>query len=63
HGGSIIMGILGLGFYLTNITGAAASAGRFNTFQERKFQQTIRDRFFNIDFVEQTSDIRFETSF
>lgn len=63
HGGSIIMGILGLGFYLTNITGAAASAGRFNTFQERKFQQTIRDRYFNIDFVEQTSDIRFDTSF
>ncbi len=63
HGGSIVMGLLGLAFYAANITGGAASAARYNIFQERKFQQEIRDRYFHLDFVEQTSDVRFDTSF
>ncbi|MCE9598333.1 MAG: hypothetical protein K8S54_10235 [Spirochaetia bacterium] len=63
HTGSIVTGLLGLGFYLVNITGAVASAQRYNNYQERKFQQNIRERFFNLDFVEKSSGIVFQTNF
>jgi len=63
HTGSLITGVIGLGFYLVNITGGVASAQRFNNYHERKFQQEIRDRFFNIDFIEKTSGINFEINF
>ncbi|MBL8018524.1 MAG: hypothetical protein JNM27_02570 [Leptospirales bacterium] len=63
HAGSIVTGILCLGFYLVNITGAVASAQRYNNYQERKFHQEIRERFFNLDFVEKNSGIVFQTNF
>ncbi|MCB1303035.1 MAG: hypothetical protein KDK37_02100 [Leptospiraceae bacterium] len=63
HGGSIVFGVAGLIFYLANITGASASAYRYNYFHERQFQQKIRERFFNLDFIEKQSGLSFETSY
>ena len=63
HGASIVFGVLGLFFYLTNISGAIGSAHRYNIYQERKFQQDIRDRFFNLNYVEKTSGIQFDFRF
>lgn len=59
-GASIFFGLVGLFFYATNITGAIVSAKRYNIYRERNFQQEIRDRFFNLDYVEQTSGISFQ---
>jgi hypothetical protein len=59
HTGSILTGLVALGFYLSGITGSAAAANRYNAYQERQFHNEIRDRFFNLDFVEKTSGIVF----
>ncbi len=59
HAGSIIFGLAGLIFYAANITGAIGSAHRFNYFQERKLQQKIRERYFNLDFIEKQSGLTF----
>jgi len=59
HTGSILTGLVALGFYLSGITGGAAAANRYNAYQERQFHNEIRDRFFNLDFVEKTSGIVF----
>lgn len=60
HGGSIVFGLAGLIFYAANITGAVSSAHRYNYFQERNLQQKIRERFFNLDFIEKHSGLTFQ---
>ena len=59
HGGSIVFGLAGLIFYAANITGAVSSAHRYNYFQERRLQQKIRERYFNLDFIEKHSGLTF----
>ena len=63
HGASIFFGFVGLVFYISNITGAMASAKRYNIYQERSFQQRIRNRFLNLNFLERTSGISFQSNF
>ncbi len=63
HTASGVFGVVGLFFYVTNIVGAVASAKRYNIHQERVFQQDVRDRFFNTDFVERTSGVQFRVKF
>ncbi|MCB1139631.1 MAG: hypothetical protein KDK23_12780 [Leptospiraceae bacterium] len=60
HTGSIVFGLAGLLFYAANITGAISSAHRYNFFQERDLQQKIRERYFNLDFIEKQSGLTFE---
>ncbi len=55
HTASILFGLGGLSFYFANIGSAVQSAYRYNNFQERVFQQTLRDYFFNTDTIEQVS--------
>ncbi len=59
HAGSIVFGLAGLIFYAANITGAVSSAHRYNYFQERRLQQKIRERYFNLDFIEKHSGLTF----
>ena len=63
HTASGVFGVVGLFFYITNIAGAVASARRYNIYQERVFQQEVRDRFFNADFVERNSGVQFRMKF
>lgn len=63
HTASGVFGFVGLFFYITNIVGAVASAKRYNMHQERVFQQEVRDRFFNTDYVERASGIQFRIDF
>jgi hypothetical protein len=53
----------GLVFYGANVVGAVSAARRYNQYHERAFQQSIRDNFFNTDFIEDTSGVKFTTSF
>jgi len=62
-GASVFFGVIGLFFYITNIIGGVGSAKRWNLYQERKFQQQIRDRFLNIDYAEKQSGVSFRTGF
>lgn len=63
HGASIVAGIIGLMFYFSSAAGAYGAAHRYNVYHERRFQQKIRERFFNLDFIESTSGIEFKTGF
>jgi tetratricopeptide (TPR) repeat protein len=63
HTGSALLGTVGALFYLSGITGAASSANRFNIYQERLFQQEIRDRYLNLDAVERSSGIAIRASY
>lgn len=59
HTGSLITGLLAASFYVAGITGATAAANRYNAYHERQFHAEIRERFFNLDFVEKSSGITF----
>ena len=64
HVASSIFGLVGLIFYLANVNGAVQSAYRYNNYQERQFHQRIREEYFNLDYVEQTSGVEiFRESF
>ncbi len=63
HGASVAAGAVGLFYYATNLTGAAASARRYNIHQERLFQQRVRDTFLNLGFVEQRAQVGFQSKF
>ena len=63
HIGSGIFGVIGLVFYLANVSGAYQTAHRYNAYQERKFHQEVRDAFFHLDYIEKTSGVVFETNF
>ncbi len=63
HTASVLYGLIGLLFYASNITGAVNSATRFNTHQERLFQERVRNTFFNLERVEQVVDLRFQKRF
>lgn len=63
HAASIVVGSVGLVFYTSNIAGAMAAAKEYNTYQERLFQQEIRNNFFNLDYVERSAGFRFTTKF
>ncbi len=63
HTASGIFGFVALIFYLSNITGAIAAASQTNVYNERKFQSEIREKFFNLDYVQDTSGISFITSY
>lgn len=59
HTGSWIAGLVALGFYASGITGAVSAANRYNAYQEREFHNEIRERYFNLEFVEKTSGVVF----
>jgi len=59
HAASGIFSIIALFFYITNISGAISAAKQYNNFQERHFQQEIREKFFNLDYLEKTSGLSF----
>lgn len=59
HAGSLLTGLLAASFYIAGITGATAAANRYNAFHERQFHNEIRERFFNLDFVEKSTGITF----
>ncbi len=63
HIGSGIFGVIGLVFYLANVSGAYQTAHRYNAFQERRFHQDIRDAFFHLDYIEKNSGVVFQTDF
>jgi len=63
HYVSSSFGIIGLMFYLANIVGSITTAKRFNIYQERVFHQNIRNRFFNVDFIENTLEIKFSNKY
>jgi len=63
HTASIVSGIVFLFFYMSNITGAAASAKRYNLYEERLLQNEIREKFFHADYAESVSGIRFHVNF
>lgn len=63
HIGSGVFGVLGLVFYLANISGAYQTAHRYNAYQERRFQQDVREAFFHLDYIEKNSGVVFETDF
>ena len=56
HYYSAALGLIGLNFYFSNISSAVNSARRYNQYQERKFHHEVRNSFFNIDYIEKTSN-------
>ncbi|MCR9144940.1 MAG: PilZ domain-containing protein [bacterium] len=63
HIGSGIFGVIGLVFYLANVSGAYQTAHRYNAYQERRFHQEVRDAFFHLDYIEKNSGVVFQTDF
>lgn len=63
HQASIVAGIFGISFYISNILGAYKSAHRYNIYQKRKLYQDIRELYFNDDFIESTSQLKFTERF
>ncbi|MCB1173547.1 MAG: hypothetical protein KDK39_08285 [Leptospiraceae bacterium] len=63
HQFSLVTGIIGITFYISNILGARNAARRYNIYQQRKFYQDIRTHFFNLDYIERTSQIQFTETF
>lgn len=63
HTASLISGIIGIGFYISNILGGYKSAHRYNIYHQRKFHQDIRRHFFQLDFIEKTSGVEFQKNF
>ena len=55
HAASILFGLVGFSFYFSNITGAIKATERYNNFEERIFQQQLRDQFFNLNEIERVS--------
>lgn len=62
HSASVVFGLVGLVFYSANIVGAITSARRYNVYQERRFQQDLRDTFLNLDRAERVARVQFRTS-
>ncbi len=52
--------IVGLSVYISNIIGSYTSAIRYNNYKLRLFYQELRNIYFNTDFIERTSGIKFE---
>ncbi len=57
HYGSGLFAAGGIVFYSASVSGGVAAARRYNQYQERAFQQNIRDIYFNTDFIEDTSGV------
>ncbi|MBI3394756.1 MAG: hypothetical protein HY042_02865, partial [Spirochaetia bacterium] len=58
HTGSILLGAVGLVFYAANIAGGASAAVHFNLYQERTFQEKVRQSALNVDRAERAIQIR-----
>ena len=59
HQASIVMGLIGVNFYVANLVGAVKSAERYNNFQTRTFHQKLRDEYYNLDYIEKSSGVNF----